>query len=201
MRSGKEYYYYGCYKKNKALKCPKHSIREDYLYEAVQKSFKLYLSTICDLEYIFEGIEKLPINKQQLKNVERKQITLQKECDKYKNLKLKLFEDMHDGLVDSEEYKDIKGVYDKKCQDITLQIEDLRKQIDILSNEFLNKSFIEKVKQYVSAEKLTSQMLRSIVKEIKVSPNREIEIVFLCEDEFKEMIKYAQSLQKERGCI
>lgn len=186
VRAGKEYIYYGCYKKNKTLFCPKHNIREELLYGCVQKSIQLHLSILADMDHLFQSIEKRPMNTQKLKSFQQIVQSYHKDLERYQLLKVKLFEDMHDGFISRAEYNDIKSVYDLKCSDIEIYLNELKKQVTICQNDFIDKSFIAGLKKYVSAKTLTKRMLCIMIDKILVYANNELKISFHYDDEFSE---------------
>ena len=106
--------------------------------------------------------------------------TLYKEMQKYEELKNNLYEDMTDGIISREEYRDIKQTFSKKIEtakNTRHELEEKRKRM--LSNEMCTQQWVEEFKQYHN-----------------IGTDR-IEIHFNYEDEIAEFVECAAMHENE----
>lgn len=194
---GKEYVYYGCYDKNKKLRCKHISIREDFLKEAVLKTIQNHINIVVKMSDLIESIEQIPQRTTEVRDFDKQIRDRNKEIEKYQNLKLRLYEDYHENFISEKEYKSLASIYDSKEANTLACISELLvKKEQCINGNSANQLWIKMFAAHKNVETLDRKLLLTLVDKIIVHSGRKIEIRFCYQDEFQ-MVKSA--LEKKQG--
>lgn len=129
-RNGKTYVYYICGNNRTNKACSSHRISEAALTEAVFLSLKEHIANILDVERVLQYIETLPIHREEVQKADAQLVKKQEEISRYSRLKKTLYESLSDGLIDKEEYLELKSGYDMKIADAKAASEKLKEELE-----------------------------------------------------------------------
>ena len=81
---------------------------------------------IADIDRLYRFIDDLPENQRNIFNYDAQIIKLQEEVEKYKKFKMKLYENLEEGIINQQEYFQYKNNYTAKINDAEETIESLK---------------------------------------------------------------------------
>lgn len=182
---GHEYIYYGCYDKKKTLRCRGINIREDKLEKAVLQTIRQHVASIVKMGELLERIKTAPFKEKELKSISLLVAEKDREIEKIRRLKLKLYEDYHDQFLDRDEYRNFEAIYRRREKEAEQRKEELlqKKERFLQGNTGLQK-WLEKFSEHENVEQLNRALLLTLIDEIKVFSATEIEVSFRYKDEF-----------------
>ncbi|MCR5624022.1 MAG: recombinase family protein [Lachnospiraceae bacterium] len=193
-RNGKNFYYYHCTTYKKYRTCTSHLISEPKLYESVLKSIQVTLSFLGDAYDLLKDMKERPKDVIGIKLLDKQIEAEYREIEKYKNLKVRLYMDMTDGIITKDEFDDING-------DFTTKIDLLRNALQTNEKEkerklSLNVNEIPWIKEflkYKNVQKLDRRMVVFLIESVVVYDKNHIEVNFHHKEEIEELIALAMS--------
>lgn len=182
---GNEYVYYGCYDKNKKLRCKHISIREDQVEQAVLAILRQHIATVIKTTDLLSESQNIPYQKREVKTIDRQIEVIDKELEKYRNLKLRLYEDYHDKFISKIEYVQFDEIYEKKAERAkSNRAELLFRKEQFLKGNTCNQLWVKKFAENRNIESLDRKLLLTLTDRIVVYPENEIEVIFRYKNEF-----------------
>ena len=197
-KKGKRYFYYHCSTYKRGEGCSSHNISDIKLKKIVLEAVRNQIALIVRADNILSQIEDIPQQQFGVKMLDTQIKTLYKEMQKYEELKNNLYEDMTDGIISREEYRDIKQTFSKKIEtakNTRHELEEKRKRM--LSNEMCTQQWVEEFKQYHNIESLNRKVIAILIDRIIVYGTDRIEIHFNYEDEIAEFVECAAMHENE----
>lgn len=159
--------------------------------EVVQKQIGLVL----EADEILSEIDRLPQERLGVKTVTAQLISLDKEIQRYMDLKAKVYQDMLDGVVTREEFKDINARFTVKLDAAKkAKAEGEKKRDALLSRKGSLRPWVEHFKEYRNVAELSRKLMASLIDSIVVYDSNTVEVHFCYEDEIQEMFEWAAEL-------
>ena len=116
---------------------------------------------------------------------------LEEEIERYQKLKLRLYEDLSDGIIDKSEYFEFRNSYTKiieEKQEALLRVKKEMKQS--VTTGATERNWVTLFKQYENIEELNRRVLMALVDRILIYEDHAIEIVFKYKDEYQQTLEY-----------
>ena len=111
-------------------------------------------------------------------------------------LKLRLYEDFADGVIDKTEYTDFRNRYTQIIEDKQAAVRRIKKEMsDAALLGTSEKNWVTLFRQYENITELNRRVLMSLVDRIFIHENHAIEIVFKYKDEFEKAMEYVLGYQ------
>ena len=195
---GKEYAYLICSgHKNGTTECFSHNIKEEKIYEVVLSVIRAQIDILVNMDEALHTIENLAWEKREIENLTNK-IAFQKEtAEKFKRLKVSLYEDFRDGVISEDEYHTFKKEYDEKIsQAINTQVMlegELNSVADGLSD---TQGWLSQFREYQNLDTLNRTVIVNLIDKIYVGENNEIEVVMRHKNQFDAISEFIDK-QKE----
>jgi len=175
---GKKYIYYIC-KSSKLKSCKMHSISEKLLEEAIMTALHTHISNIKSLKRILTFIDTLPVKQEEIQRIDKQLNKIQEETNRYRDIKVSLYESMMSGIIDEDEYRELKESYSQKSDETEKAALKLSGEIDKIRSSKGEKNFwIEQFKEYRNITTLTRKIVVSLIDEILVYEDNRINIRF-----------------------
>ena len=194
---GKRYTYYYCSKNKAGDGCTTHCISERILEKAVLQALQNHIASILDIEQIISFIDTLPMQQEEIRKIDTQLLMKQEEIEKYKNLKVSIYEDLKSGVIDAEEYREFKGIYGKKCVEAQQAAERLEQDRNtILAGKGANSIWVEAFKKNQNITELSRKVMVSLIEWIHVYPGNRVEIRFRYQYEYERTLLFAENAQK-----
>ena len=171
--------------------CSPHSISAKEVEEKVFRAIHDQIELVVNLEKALEMIERLPSQNRKAFNYEAQIAKLEEEIERYQKLKLRLYEDLSDGIIDKSEYFEFRNSYTKiieEKQEALLRVKKEMKQS--IATGATERNWVTLFKQYENIEELNRRVLMALVDRILIYEDHAIEIVFKYKDEYQQTLEY-----------
>lgn len=199
-RGSKKYVYYNCSKNRKTHSCTPHSISEAKLREVVFHAVHDQIETVMHLDEVMSYLERLPMEDRRVFNYEAQITRLEEEIEQYKKRKLRLYEDLADGIITKTEYTDFRNAYNKVIEDKTDAVQRMKKeQNQAAASGMGNRAWVQAFSQYQNIEELDRRVLVALVDRILVYDNKAVEIQFKYRDEYAYAAEYVELCGRQAG--
>lgn len=191
-KKGKQYRYYHCSTYKNKEGCTSHNISDAKLQKVVLEAIQNQIALLVQADAIMEQIENIPQQQFGVKLLDSQIRTLNAEVQKYKDLRNNLYQDMVDGIITREEYRDIKQTFTRKMERAEESIRELEtKKRRLLSNEMRTQKWVDEFKNCRNIESLDRKVIVMLIEQIVIYSSDRIEIHFNHADEMAELINYA----------
>jgi len=181
----KQYIYYVCGANKSDRTCSPHSINEKVLEDAVLESVKAHIGNVLEFERIIQFIEAHGANQLGIKKLNKQVLVKKQELEKLEARKLRLYQDLQDGIIDREEYVRYRLEFTKLYTCASHALLRLNREIDALLNNRNDKQqWIECFKEHGNIESLSRGVLVNLVDRVFVQEKDQIEIRFRYKDLF-----------------
>lgn len=191
---GKTYAYYLCATHKETKQCSSHRISTEKLEEVVLDLLRCHIDNVLKLENILSFIGNVPFQQLDMKKLEERREKKQAEVDRCTDLRAMLYEDMKDGIISKEDYKELHAAYEERKKNAEIAIHQIEKEMDdVLNRKSKGFLWLDYFTKYHNIEKLTREVVVSLIREIKVFDKNQIEIVFDFDDSYKECLKVIET--------
>lgn len=195
-----KYSYFVCQGQSKGKGCSWHRIREKELLDAVLQAVNHHVKSVLDTRKALKDIDTAPsvqflIQKYE-SHIEKKETELQKA----EKLKVGIYEDLKDGLLDKTEYRKLKQEFDSRIEAASEAIKNLRQEIFALrENHSQHYAWMEYFKEFGELQELTRWAAAITINRILVFEDNRIKIVFNFEDAFMQAQELLRELEGKEG--
>ncbi|QIB69607.1 recombinase family protein [Aminipila butyrica] len=194
--AGSKKYAYYCCSKNKAGKgCTTHCISEKALEKVVLQTLQNHIASILNMERMLLYIEELPMKQEEIRKINTQLLMKKEELEKYKALRVSLYEDWKSAIIDADEYREFKDIYEKRCAEAEKAAQRLKEEIPLIDmGKGENHVWLEAFKQNQNITELSRKVLVSLIERINVYVGSRVEIQFWYPDEYEQASLSAQNV-------
>lgn len=181
----KKYVYYICSRNKNKKECFTHSMRDTALEELVLYAVKNYIDGVIDQQNMLEIVDAAALNTIKAQKIQRQIDLKQNEMKRYQKLRTSLYENMIDGLLEKDEYVELKNSYIIQCDMVEKQLEFLHGQKErILDDGGAEHLWMEEFKKYRNITSLDRSIIVSLIEKILIYKKSRVEIKYRWQDEF-----------------
>lgn len=194
---GKAYSYFICSTRKAGKGCSTHSIQEDKLMEMVLQSVTKQVESICEMEKLLDIVDSLPEDQMNVFNYDAQIVRLKEDIERYKSFKLKLYENLQEGMIGQDEYFLFKKSYAAKISEAEAAIqaiENEREQAVHRNRDSL--AWMEVFKKYRNISAVDRCVVVDLIRQINVFEGGRVEVVFRHGDESDKVVKMLEDF----GC-
>ena len=199
----KKYFYYVCASSKKremhlSQKCSSHSISIGKVEEAVLHAVQDQIDLVLNLEDVIRRSDLEPSFDRKKHSYETQVTKLEEEIEHYQNLKLRLYEDLSDGVLNKEEYMEFRNRYSaliEQKRDSLARVK--REWKDASITGVTDRQWVSLFKEYETIEELNRRVLMSLVDRVLIHENHGVTVVFRYQDEIDQALNYVKSLADE----
>jgi DNA invertase Pin-like site-specific DNA recombinase len=185
---GKEKAFYICQTKNKGGDCTRHSIPEETLKTIVLKEIQTYSALFADYSIVMDELKKMEVGYEQVISYDTQIVRLQEEYNKNYAIRVSLYDDLKNGIIDKEDFDELRETYDKKCNELELMIENQKQIIkQMFEGGVAATAQLEEWKQSLELKELDRMILALFVDQIFIFENKQIVIVLRYQNVFEKM--------------
>lgn len=177
---GKKYRYYICGEHKYHKNCSSHSISADRLEACLTKMLNFYIDQSVHMEVLFQEISR---NQDRNTIANRRQKMLrqkQNEIEKYNELRLSLYEDYQENLIDWEEYEELKDLYNIRIQRAKTEME----RISAEKSPQNASEWSDVFKKYRWIDKISREVAVTFIDQVFIFDKNRIEIHFRFQNEY-----------------
>ena len=202
----KKYVYYICaaHKNNRTV-CHSHNLRDEALYEIVLDSLKQHIRNVIDLSDMLELTSTAQLQQAVMQKLRSRLEKKRAEIDRYQTLLRSLYENLADGLLEREEYLDLKKTYTRRREEAENQAEEIRKQIEQeIANSAWGHGWMERFRRHQNITALDRSIVVSLIERVMVFQDHRVEIVYRWHNEFQwqmELLMQAQKMPSVREVV
>ena len=195
-----KYAYFVCQGQSTEKSCSWHRMREKELLDAVLQAVNHHVKNVLDTEKALRDIDTAPSVQFLIQKYEGHIEKKETELKKAEKLKVGIYEDLKDGLLDKPEYLKLKQEFDSRIQDATDAIRSLRQEIFALQeNHSQYYAWMDYFKEFGELQELTRWAAAITINRILVFEDNRIKIVFNFEDAFMQAQELLRGLEMKEG--
>ena len=195
-----KYAYFVCQGQSTEKSCSWHRMREKELLDAVLQAVNHHVRNVLDTEKALRDIDTAPSVQFLIQKYEGHIEKKEAELKKAEKLKVGIYEDLKDGLLDKSEYLKLKQEFDGRIQDATDAIRSLRQEIiSLQENHSQHYAWMDYFKEFGELQELTRWAAAITINRILVFEDNRIKIVFNFEDAFMQAQELLKGLETKEG--
>jgi len=195
----REYAYFIC-GNNKTDKtvCSTHSIREDTLSETVLAVIQAHIALALDMDNAMKRVEGLAWENREIAKIDGKISFQEQVIDTNRRLKVSLYEDYHNGVVDRGEYESYKKEFDAKIQEASETIMRLHgERNSVMGGLTEQQGWLSQFRQYENITELNRMVVVNLIDRIFIHEDRGIEVILMHKDQFEAIAEFLDA-QREK---
>lgn len=204
-KKNKVYYYLHCSSYRNGEGCTSHIISEEKLTDTVVTFVKTQLALLVEADKILQHITELPKEQYGVKSLNTQIGELNKEIERYCDLKERLYRDMVGGIIDKEEYAEYNQRFTYKLEETKKAKAALEEKRDrLLSTDIHLRPWMEEFKKISTLETLGRKEMVMLINRVLVFSKDRIEIHLNFEDEIYEFIEQAEQYRdtcRQEVCV
>ena len=195
---GKSYSYFICSTRKAGKGCSTHSISEEKLMDVVLQMVSKQIDSVCEMEKMLDIVASLPEKQANVFNYDAQVVRLKEEIERNKSFKLRLYENLQEGLIGQDEYFLFKKSYAAKIAEAEaaiMAIEDEREQAVSRNRDSL--SWMETFKKYRNITSVNRSMVVDLIRQVNVFEGGRAEVVFRHADEAEKVVKMLEDYSRQ----
>ena len=169
--------------------------------EAVLGAVNLHIQKVLNMQEALKQIENAPSRQLMIQKYLERLSRKEEERKKAERLKIGIYEDFKDGLLDKEEYQKLKAEFDSRIAEADAAVKELKRQISELEESHsANAPWMSYFQQFGRLEQLTRWTAAIIINKILVYEDNRIKITFNFEadlNRIQEILSAAEEHRKE----
>lgn len=178
--------------------CTNHKVSLEAVNTAVFDTIREHMKLCIDKE---ETVRRLNEKADSLKKYDiygKEADRIRKELQKTTEVKVGIFEDYKDKLIDEEQYVQISEKYAAKIKELSARLDEMLKAQAAYSKEYhIDEDWKAVVDKYLNKRKLTKEMIDAFVDKVVVYEDSKIEVHLKYDDVLNDLI----SLSVEREAV
>lgn len=196
--SGKrKYRYYVCSRNKETKECASHRIGVERLEEAVLEVLKVQVANVLDLKRAMEKVSEIPFQELDIQELERRIEQKEAEALRCRELRNMLYEDMKDGIVSKEDYRELHEAYTQRRDLAEEAVRRMKGEIeDILASNTDKYRWLDYFAEHENIDRLTRNVAVELIERVKVVDRETVEVVFSFGDCYREVLEGL----KHAGC-
>ncbi len=195
---GKSYSYFICSTRKAGKGCSTHSISEEKLMDVVLQMVSKQIDSVCEMEKMLDIVDSLPEKQANVFNYDAQVVKLKEEIERNKSFKLRLYENLQEGLIGQDEYFLFKKSYAAKIAEAEaaiMAIEDEREQAVSRNRDSL--SWMETFKKYRNITSVNRSMVVDLIRQVNVFEGGRVEVVFRHADEAEKVVRMLEDYSRQ----
>ena len=199
----KKYVYYVCATHKNEKTCYTHSLRDTALYDIVLNLLKQHIWDVIDLADLLSLTGTAQLQQANIQKLQGRLEMKQAEIDRYQTLLRSLYESLADGVIDQDDYQELKKTYGRRRAEAEEQAEaiqeEMGRELDAQDN-----GWMEQFRKRQNIETLDRAIVASLIERIMVYRGHRVEVVFRWHNEFRrqmDLVRQAQAMLLDKGAM
>lgn len=194
--SGKrKYVYYVCAAHKEHKTCSAHSLRDTALDEIVLEALKKHIRDVIDLADLLELTDTAQLQQAGVRKLQARMDRKREEIDRNQALLGTLYESLADGLIDRDEYQDLKKTYSRRRTEAEAQAEAIQEEMG-RELEQEDRGWMEQFRKHRNITELERSIIVTLVERILIFRGHRVEIVYRWHNEFRSQMDLLLQAQK-----
>ncbi len=181
-----KYVYYVCSNNKKNCKtCSPHAIKEEILENTILELLQKHIRAILDVESVLADISQMEIQKSELEKLNERVNWNEEEIEKCKRLKISLYEDLKEKIIDKEEYLYLKEEYQRRINEAEEGIRILKEEIgQRYKGDGDQKQWGTVLQSHLNVQKVSRKISTQLIDKISIYNDGRIAIRFKFQDKY-----------------
>lgn len=193
-RGKKKFYYYVCSTNKRREGCSSHSVSVEVLENTVMRAIKNQINLVVEMRQLLDEVNESDVVSVKVKRLDVLVAEKNKEIDKQKDFRMKLYEALSDGLIDRMEYDAMRKKATATIEAGESAIQKLEaERAEIIGQTAKNLSWLEQFARYQSAARLTREIAVALIDKVIVYEDKTVHIDF---NYINEIASYQEILKK-----
>ena len=195
---GKTYSYFICSTRKAGKGCSTHTIQEDKLMDAVLQSVSKQVDYVCEMEKLLDIVDSLPESQMNVFNYDAQIVRLKEDIERNKSFKLKLYENLQEGLIGQDEYFLFKKSYAAKIMEAEAAIQAIENEREqAVSRNRDSLAWMDVFKKYQNVSEIDRFMVVDLIRQVNVFEGGKVEVIFRHGDEAGKVMKLLENLPED----
>lgn len=193
-RGDKVYEYYACSSYKAGKSCDSHMVSKTEVEQIVLQAIQKQCQLLLDVEKLLTELDDIPIESHRVKLITEQIVITQDELVKYNNLESKLYADLMAGVLEDEDYEQLKEQFTERIE----ELEDTKKSLTRKLEEYkkmppIPPDWLEEIREFGEIDHLTRKLVAIMIDRILIYSKDRIEIRFRYGDEIENLLRAAQA--------
>lgn len=200
----KKFTYYVCATHKTEKTCYSHALRVEALADMVLAELQRHIQNVIDLAELMKLTDTAKLQQANVQKVQARLVKKQEEIDRCQRLLRSLYENLADGIIDKNEYQELKSTYQNRRAEAEEQAEFLREEMGKELNHSANDGWMEQFARHKNIEALDRRIVVSLIERVLIYRDHRVELVYRWHNEFewqKELVEQAQKLLSEKEAV
>ena len=197
-RGNKKFHYYICSTNKKGDGCSSHNISIETLENTVMRAIKNQINLVVEMKQLLEEVNHSEILSVKLKRIDLLIAEKNKEIDKQKDFRMKLYEALSDGLIERDEYDAMRRRSTATIEASEAAVKKLdAERAEIVSQNTKNLTWLEQFARYQNYAKLSREIAVAFIDKITVYEDKTVHIDFNYRDEIAHYQEILKNISQE----
>jgi len=189
---GRSKVYFICPTRNRGLGCTRHSIPEEELKRLVLTGLKQQLALFLDKSHVLARIETMEVPFDEVAAFDKEIRKLYQEQEKYVSLRRGLYEDLKQGIITEEDFRNFRQIYETQYQAAEAAIGQQEEALKVLFKAGVSAGAnLEKMKSTLEITELSRDILVTFVSRILVYEDKRVFLELRVKDMFAKILMLA----------
>ena len=199
-RGKKKFSYYVCHTYKKGDGCTSHSIPVEKTEAAVMRAIRNQIEVVIEIKQLLAEMDHKEVLSVKLKRMELLLAEKNREIDRQKNFRMKLYEALEEGLIEKGEYEEMRKKAAAVIETAEAAAARLEKERDdIIADSKSKLLWIEQLAAHQASVKLTRELVMTFIDRITVFEDKTIHIEFNYRDELSKHQEILRPIHQEAG--
>ncbi|MEY8404189.1 recombinase family protein [Oscillospiraceae bacterium 44-34] len=191
----RKYVYYVCAAHKEHKTCSAHSLRDIALDEIVLEALKKHIRDVIDLSDLLELTDTAQLQQAGVRKLQARLDKKREEIDRNQALLSTLYESLADGIIDRDEYQDLKRTYSRRRAEAEAQAEAIQEEMG-REIEHEDRRWMEQFRKHRNITGLERSIIVTLVERILIFRGHRVEIVYRWHNEFRSQMDLLLQAQK-----
>ena len=201
----KKYVYYVCAAHKEHKTCSAHSLRDTALDEIVLEALKKHIRDVINLSDLLELTDTAQLQQAGVRKLQARLDKKREEIDRNQALLRSLYESLADGVIDRDEYQDLKKTYSRRRAEAEAQAEAIQEEMGReLDNFSEGRGWMEQFRKHQNISALERSIIVTLIERVLIFRGQRVEIVYRWYNEFRwqmDLLLQAQELSSGKGAV
>ncbi len=197
----KKYVYYVCAANKNEKTCTSHSLRDVSLEEAMLELVQNHIRDVIDLSELLDLTDTAQLQMANIKKLQERIAKKQEEIQRCQKLLQSLYESLTDGILDNQEYQDLKKTYTRRRDEAEEQIDAFQREMEQEIDCTNDRGWINQFRKHQGITALDRAIVVSLIERVMIYREHRVEVVFRWNDEYQrlmELLAQAHSMASEK---
>ena len=153
---------------------------------------KQQISNVIDLSDLLKMTDTAQLRQAGMQRLQKRLDQKRKEIDRAQLLLQSLYENLADGIIDRDDYKDLKAKYTRRRQEAENQADGIREEMrQELAGSSENREWMKQFRKYQNVTELDRAVVVTLIERIMLCKDHTVEIVFRWQNEYHWLVDLA----------